>query len=96
MIAVNFCNDVYTSALQCFSGQVPTKPSSLHNESYNHNNDRHQEHKNRNAVDAVHIFHPGRLRFIGVAFAEVKVARQLVFDAHTTKLRLSKTVRRPI
>lgn len=47
-----------------------------------HSNHRCQEHKNRNAVDAMHVFHPLGIGRVGVFFFEIKILGDLSESTH--------------
>jgi hypothetical protein len=51
-------------------------------------NDRQQEHKNRDPVDPMHVFHPLGMRRIGIPFLNVEVLCKLSPYSHNSKLLL--------
>lgn len=52
-----------------------------------HNDQRCQEQQDRQAVDAMHVFHPLRIRRIGVPLFEVEVLCYLPPEAHNNNLK---------
>lgn len=53
----------------------------------NRNDDhRQQEHKNGNAIDAMHIAHPFAMRCIRVSFFDVEIFCYLTPDSHRNHL----------
>jgi hypothetical protein len=52
-----------------------------------HNDQRYDKHKKREAVDPVHVFHPLRAWLIRITLSDVEVLRYLFPDAHIAKLR---------
>ena len=51
-----------------------------------HDDQRDQEHKNGNAVDAMHVSHPFGIRLIRIPFPQVEIFSQLFENSHYTKL----------
>jgi len=51
-----------------------------------HDNDGYDEHEQGNTVDAVHVFHPLRVRLIRIAFFNIQVFSYLSPDSHLAKV----------
>jgi len=52
------------------------------NISDSYHNQRKQEHKNRNTVDAMHVFDPSCMRRFWVALFDVEIFRYLLPNSH--------------
>jgi hypothetical protein len=59
---------------------------SLYQKEPNRNdNQTHQEHKNGNAINAVHISHPSAMRRIRISLFQVEIFSELPPDSHNAK-----------